>query len=148
MKVRAYLSLACISLALGSVLVACGDGGDDGDDGGNGGSPPVDSATAGKKIVRAKACGGCHGGDALSGGVTALDGAFPSNLTPDKDTGLGSWTDDQIAKAVTEGIDDKGEQLCNTMQKYSLNADEVADLIAYLRSLAPVKNQVSKSTCP
>lgn len=149
MKARGYLLLACFSLSLGSVLVGCGDdsgGSDTGGGAGVGGDPSGGSATAGQAVAKANGCAGCHG-MGLIGGTTAFGGAYPSNLTPDQETGIGGWTDAQIVEAVTKGIDDEGESLCSSMPKFPLGDDDVTDLVAFLKSLTPVKNQVAASTC-
>src|SRR5262245_7649694 len=66
-------------------------------------------------------CGGCHsprGPDAavkqLSGGNLFESPAFKvytSNLTPDKETGLGNWTADQIKNAILKGVRPDGTVL-------------------------------------
>jgi hypothetical protein len=64
------------------------------------------------------------------------------NLTPDKETGLGAWTDGEIARAIREGVDRAGEALFPIMPypEYRSLADEDVDaLVAYLRSLPAVK---------
>jgi hypothetical protein len=42
----------------------------------------------------------------------------PKNLTPDTETGLGSWTDDQILLAILDGMDDEGKALFPIMPYY------------------------------
>ncbi len=73
-------------------------------------------------------------------------GAFVGrNLTPDKETGLGAWTDDQIISAITAGIRPDKRRLAPIMpwQELShLSSDDVHAIVAYLRSLPPVKNAV------
>jgi len=67
------------------------------------------------------------------------------NITPDKETGLGGWTDEQIATAITTGKRPDGRQLAPIMGYAAfsyLSKDDVAAIIAYLRSIPPVKNQV------
>jgi mono/diheme cytochrome c family protein len=67
------------------------------------------------------------------------------NLTPDKETGLGSWTDEQIEKALTTGERPDGRILAPIMPWHALahlTKPDLAALIAYLRSLPPVKNKV------
>lgn len=68
-----------------------------------------------------------------------------ANITPDKETGLGNWTDAQIKKAITDGVRPDGTKLRPPMGfKYYKNISD-ADLdaiVAYLRSLKPVKNAV------
>jgi len=66
-----------------------------------------------------------------------------SNLTPDPQTGAGSWTDDQIARAIREGVGHDGRALFNMMpyQHYRRMSDEdLASIVVYLRSLPPVRN--------
>jgi mono/diheme cytochrome c family protein len=70
------------------------------------------------------------------------------NLTPDADTGTGAWTDDQLARAIREGIGHDGRALFPMMpyQSFRYMSDEdLASLVVYLRSLAPVRNQPGKT---
>jgi len=72
----------------------------------------------------------------------------PANLSSDKQTGLGGWTDDEILRAMREGIDKDGNALFPMMPftEYRHLSDEDAQaVIAYLRTLPPVKNKVQKS---
>src|SRR5215813_11247138 len=73
----------------------------------------------------------------LPGDVTA------PNLTPDPETGLGRWTDDEIGRAIREGVDRDGNTLFPLMPyaTYRNFSDEdLASIVVYLRSLAPVRN--------
>jgi len=68
--------------------------------------------------------------------------AVASNITPDKDIGIGSWTDEQILAAITQGVDKNGRRLAPPMSNrapvYSHIAKrDLTDLVAYLRSLPP-----------
>lgn len=68
-----------------------------------------------------------------------------ANITPDRETGIGGWTDDQIKTAITTGVRPNGERLMPPMgfSYYRNIADEDLDaLVAYLRSIPPVKNRV------
>jgi mono/diheme cytochrome c family protein len=65
------------------------------------------------------------------------------NLTPDPETGAGKWTDDQLARAIREGIGHDGRALFPFMPypKFRTMSDEdLASVIVYLRSLAAVRN--------
>ena len=65
------------------------------------------------------------------------------NLTPDAETGVGKWTDDQLARAIREGIGHDGRALFPFMPytKFKVMSDEdLASVIVYLRSLTPVRN--------
>lgn len=67
------------------------------------------------------------------------------NLTPDKETGLGGWTDAQIATALTTGVRPDGRILAPTMPWRSfakMTKSDITALIAYLRSLPPVNHKV------
>ena len=65
------------------------------------------------------------------------------NLTPDPETGAGLWTDDQLARAIREGIGHDGRALFPLMP-YTffrhMSDEDLASVIVYLRSLPPVRN--------
>lgn len=65
------------------------------------------------------------------------------NLTPDPETGAGLWTDDQLARAIREGIGHDGHALFPLMP-YTffrrMSDEDLASVIVYLRSLPPVRN--------
>jgi len=70
------------------------------------------------------------------------------NLTPDKDTGAGTWTDDMFARAIREGIGHDGRALFPMMpyQNFREMSDEdVASVVVYLRSLPPVRHELPKT---
>jgi hypothetical protein len=98
------------------------------------------AALRGKALADENVCTSCH--QANYGGL-----AFYPNITPDKATGIGDWTDQEIGRAITQGVDDEGDDLCGLMQKYEFSAGELADLIAYLRSL-PARNNRITAMCP
>lgn len=70
-------------------------------------------------------------------------GVVPSrNITPHKEFGIGEWTDDQIRRALTEGVSVDGRRLVPPMGARGpvfarLTERDMTDLIAYLRSLPP-----------
>jgi mono/diheme cytochrome c family protein len=69
---------------------------------------------------------------------------YSTNLTADKDTGLGNWSDQQIHDAMVKGIRPNGERLLPVMpfEAYSAMAEEdLRALIAYLRTLKPVRKE-------
>jgi mono/diheme cytochrome c family protein len=66
---------------------------------------------------------------------------YSANITPDKETGIGNWTDDQIKRAITQGINKDGKQLIPLMPyPYFMNMtpEDVDAVVAYLHTLAPV----------
>ena len=69
----------------------------------------------------------------------------PRNITSDVETGLGGWTDGEILRAIREGVSRDGHALFPMMpyQSYAKLSDEDAfALVAFLRTLPPVKNVV------
>jgi mono/diheme cytochrome c family protein len=79
----------------------------------------------------------------INQGPIAVVFAVP-NLTPDMETGLGSWSDAEIARAIREGVDKAGVGLV-VMPAYNYHAlsdADVAAIVGYLRSLPPVHNEI------
>ncbi len=73
------------------------------------------------------------------------------NLTPDKETGAGNWTDDMFARAIREGISHDGRVLHPQMwygSFRSLSDEDLASVIVYLRTLPPVHNPLPKTNIP
>lgn len=69
--------------------------------------------------------------------------AVAPNITPDPQTGAGNWSDDELARAIREGIGHDGRGLFPLMpyQEYrSMSDEDVTSLVVYLRSLPPAKN--------
>jgi len=67
---------------------------------------------------------------------------YSTNITQDKETGLGSWTDQQIHDALVKGIRSDGSRILPVMpyEAYSgMAREDLTALIAYLRTLKPVK---------
>lgn len=74
--------------------------------------------------------------------------AVAPNLTPDAETGAANFTDEQIARAIREGIKHNGTTLFPMMpySEYRELADEdVASVVVFLRSLPPVRNPLPAS---
>jgi mono/diheme cytochrome c family protein len=106
-------------------------------------------------------CGNCHtprgpGGafaadKHMAGGFVIDEKPFravASNITPDKETGVGAWTDAQLAKAIREGIRPDGSLIGPPMPfglYRKLSDSDLTAIVAYLRKLKPVKNTVEKS---
>jgi mono/diheme cytochrome c family protein len=104
-------------------------------------------------------CGGCHTTGALAGkpdpamhlaGSTigfqlpGLGIFYPPNLTPDKATGLGEWSEADIVKAVRAGVRPDGRMLAPVMPypSYSRLTDaDAGALAAYLKNLKPISHQ-------
>ena len=99
-------------------------------------------------------CGGCHtppGPDGaskpFSGGILFDTPAFKAhapNITPDKETGIGNWTADEIKNALMKGVRPNGAVLAAMPTNYYtvLTSRDADAIVAYLRSLKPIKNQM------
>lgn len=91
---------------------------------------------------------GAGGGFPMAG---IRDKTLAPNITPDLETGIGSWTDDQISRAIREGIGHRDE-LLDPMMPYpfyhSMSDEDVASIVVYLRSLTPVRNAVATGEIP
>ena len=112
----------------------------------------------GKYFVVLAGCNDCHtpgfflgkpdmarylGGSDVGFEIPGL-GVFPGrNITPDKETGIGSWTDEQIATAMTTGKRPDGRELAPIMPYHAfsyMTKDDVAAIVAFLHSIPAVKN--------
>jgi mono/diheme cytochrome c family protein len=119
---------------------------------------PTDPVGRGAYLVRLANCRTCHsptkGGQEiqdrfLAGGVyfTTPFGSFPTpNLTPDPETGLGAWTDDEIKTLLTTGVRKNGQQVIANFMPWwlyrNLAPSDLDAIVAYLRSLPPVKSNI------
>jgi mono/diheme cytochrome c family protein len=85
----------------------------------------------------------------LQGGIKLKDPEgkrlYGPNLTPDKETGIGNFTEEDFKKAIQEGIAPSGRKLSPPMGKFkSLSDKQVNALYTYLRSLPPVHHVVKR----
>jgi mono/diheme cytochrome c family protein len=126
---------------------------------------PADSTAIarGKYIFKFQAqCWGCHQSPSQPGIASAAGGMlfdlsdtgpgfgkwYSRNLTPDMETGLGRWTDGEIVQALREGLNKDRITLFPIMPAdwyHGMADDDVLAVVAYLRSLPPVKNKVPQS---
>jgi mono/diheme cytochrome c family protein len=109
------------------------------------------------------ACGNCHSprdadgriiaDRALSGGLSFDTPAFAAtapNITPDVETGIGSWSDEEIKRSLISGIRPDHGKLAGTPLAAIMPAnfykallpDDLTAIVAYLRSVKPVHNEV------
>ena len=80
--------------------------------------------------------------------IPELGSLHARNITPDPETGLGRWTDDEIARAIREGVSRDGTALFPVMPYLNfarMTDEDVASVIVFLRSLPPVRNAVPRS---
>jgi mono/diheme cytochrome c family protein len=97
-------------------------------------------------------CVGCHtapGGKPFAGGlalVTPFGNLITPNITNDRDTGIGNWSEADFRAAVKQGVAPGGKRLYPAMPypAYAKMSDgDVSALWAYMKTIAPVKNTVS-----
>ena len=119
------------------------------------GVPPAlanaDLIKRGEYLTRTADCAACHtakGGLLFAGGlgfVLPFGTIYSPNITPDKDTGIGTWSDASFLNALHKGIDDEGVHLYPAMPYASYTSMTDADALAikaYLFSLKPVHADV------
>jgi len=110
-------------------------------------------------------CGNCHtpreasgepvaernlAGGGLTFSIPPFSGAA-SNITPDRDTGIGTWTDAEIKRAIVEGMRPNHGRLANMPLApimpvpffKGLLPNDLDAVVAYLRSVKPVRNEVA-----
>jgi mono/diheme cytochrome c family protein len=72
---------------------------------------------------------------------------FP-NITPDNETGLGTWTDGEILRAIREGVSRDGRALFPMMpytEFSALSEEDGKAIVAYMRTMPPVKNAIPRT---
>ena len=109
----------------------------------------------GQYLARAADCAACHttdGGQSFAGGrpfVLPFGTMYSTNITPDKETGIGAYSDAEFLRAMHEGIGRNGTRLYPAMPfasyTYMTDADALA-IKAYLFSLPPVHAPVPANT--
>lgn len=115
-------------------------------------APPTvtGDATRGAYIFAAAAACGCHtttngslaGGEKFEGPFGVV---YAPNITQDPDTGIGKLTDQQIIDEIRLGKDDEGGMLFPIMpyaEFSGMSDQDVADLVAYLRTVPPIKHEM------
>jgi mono/diheme cytochrome c family protein len=126
-------------------------------------SPPASDLVArGEYLVEGiAACGNCHSGRNDEGefvpgmeyaGNFVIEEApfiaYAPNITPDPETGIGEWTDEEIERAIREGIARDGRVMIPPMAYpyfRDISSNDMAAIIAYLRSVPAVRNEVPAS---
>jgi mono/diheme cytochrome c family protein len=145
MKIRTALSMALLGVTLVSTASAQ--------------SAQSDLVKRGDYLVNGiLTCGNCHSpkgppaavaGKDFSGGLSWDEPPFKvtaPNITPDKDTGIGTWTNADIKKVMRTGIRPNGVHVAMIMPTgfYHIMTDRDLDaVVAYLLTLKPVSNKVA-----
>lgn len=109
----------------------------------------------GEYVMYASDCMACHtaeGGKSFAGGrkiASPMGTIWTTNITPDKETGIGNWTLDQFRAALYDGIRADGAHLYPAMpyENYrKLNEEDVRALYDYfMNEVKPVKNEVQQT---
>ena len=114
-----------------------------------------DPLVRGRYLADAADCLACHtaeGGEAFAGGrafVTEFGTIYSPNISPDPDTGIGSWTDEDFVAAVHEGVAPDGERYYPAFPYAAytyLTTDDVLAIKAYLFSQPAVSNVAPENT--
>jgi len=119
----------------------------------------VDPITRGKYLVMVAGCNDCHTPGSLygqpdttrllSGSELGWQGpwgvSYARNLTPDLETGLGAWTEDDIVQALRTGKKKSGVPILPPMpwpEFAGMSAEDLRAVAVYLKSIPPVKHKV------
>ncbi|TFV71714.1 c-type cytochrome [Bradyrhizobium frederickii] len=112
--------------------------------------PSPELIAHGKALVEAGGCAGCHTADPakpFAGGKrieTPFGAIYAPNLTPDRDTGIGAWTDADFVRAVRTGIAPDGSNYYPAFPYpyfTKMTKDDTLAIRAYLGTLAPVASR-------
>jgi mono/diheme cytochrome c family protein len=64
------------------------------------------------------------------------------NITSDEETGIGNFTDEQLARAIRYNINHNNKAMVGFMTYNGMNDDDISAIISYLRSTTPIRNAV------
>ena len=116
------------------------------------------NAEHGEYVLNMAGCVACHtvpkGGAFLAGGrelKTDFGSFFTPNITPDPETGIGSWTDEDFTRALREGKSPEGGHYYPTFPYTSytrMTEQDILDLKAYLDTVPAVRNPVPDHDLP
>ena len=111
--------------------------------------PTAEDIARGKALADAGDCASCHTADPakpFAGGKridTPFGGIYSANLTPDRDTGLGAWSDDDFYRALRFGVAPDGSRYYPAFPYPNftkLTRQDIFAIRAYLATLTPVRN--------
>lgn len=111
--------------------------------------PAAEDVARGKALTVAADCASCHTADPakpFAGGKridTPFGGIYSPNLTPDRDTGLGGWSDDDFYRALRYGVAPNGSRYYPAFPYPNFSKLTRPDILAirsYLATLTPVNN--------
>jgi mono/diheme cytochrome c family protein len=109
----------------------------------------------GRYLFTVASCAFCHGQDGAGGQKVSwkpFGTLWTRNITADNPNGIGTWTDDQVSRAIRSGITPDGRTLHwqGMIWDHASNWDEedLRALIAYLRLLPPVARRIPSARPP
>jgi mono/diheme cytochrome c family protein len=111
--------------------------------------PTAETIARGKALTEAADCAGCHTADPakpFAGGKridTPFGAIYSPNLTPDRDTGIGAWSDGDFYRALHVGVAPDGSRYYPAFPYLNftkLVRDDVLAIRAFLATLAPIRN--------
>jgi mono/diheme cytochrome c family protein len=126
---------------------------------------PTDKVAHGRYLVQARAvCFPCHSADFAkldefvperSAGYLGGGNAMPdmngrivktANITPDPETGIGKWSEDEFIRLVRTGVRPDATVIAYPMVPYpELTDDDARAIFAYLKTVPPIKNAVART---
>ncbi|MDF2156350.1 c-type cytochrome [Algoriphagus sp. CAU 1675] len=80
----------------------------------------------------------------LSGGFNfelPIGTVYSPNITPDPETGIGNYTDGELARVLRYGVKKNGQALMDFMPFYDMSEYDITAIISFLRSQSPIKNE-------
>ena len=102
-------------------------------------------------------CGACHAPaemveQAALEGEPPLTGGFEyplpfgtlqfPNITPDPETGIGRYTDAEVARVLRYGVKPNGQALLPVMEYQNISDEDIVAILSYLRSRPPVRREI------
>ena len=112
--------------------------------------PSEETIARGKALVVAGDCVSCHTADPakpFAGGKrieTPFGAIYSPNITPDRDTGIGGWSEQDFYRALRSGVAPDGSRYYPAFPYpyfSKLTRDDILAIRAYLSTLAPVQNE-------
>src|SRR5215469_14526194 len=149
LRVRPSLVVSCIWLLMRLTCDAFADGIDKQD---------FKQIERGRYLTIAGDCAACHtlpgSGYDFAGGraiETPFGQILTPNITPDPETGIGAWTDEEFVNALTKGTGRDGTRLYPAMPYTyytKLRRDDALEIRAYLNTVPAVRNPVNPNQLP
>jgi mono/diheme cytochrome c family protein len=149
LRIRSPLAVSCVSLLLMLTRYALAGGIDKQD---------FKQIERGRYLTLAGDCAACHtlpGSNNNFAGGRAIETPFGQllapNITPDAETGIGAWTDDEFVNALTKGTGRGGTRLYPAMPYTyytKLTRDDALAIRAYLNTVSAVRNPVNPNQLP